>query len=115
MVSALHLEACQWRLKAEKAEQERDGLAAKLKLVIDCGDSCCDEYCKDEWELAVNASADKAIARIRAEAVREAKECSVFAYEAPNADYDRGYSDAIEAFDKHMDKFAAYLEAKQIE
>jgi hypothetical protein len=29
MVSALHLEACQWRIKAEKAEQERDGLAAK--------------------------------------------------------------------------------------
>lgn len=29
LVSALHLEACQWRIKAEKAEQERDGLAAK--------------------------------------------------------------------------------------
>lgn len=34
MVSALHLEACQWRLKAEKAEQERDGLAAKCAELL---------------------------------------------------------------------------------
>jgi hypothetical protein len=58
--------------RAFNLKQERDGLAAKLKLVIDCGDSCCDEYCKDEWELAVNASADKAIAKLKADAVREA-------------------------------------------
>lgn len=52
--------------------KERDELAAKLALVIECGDSCCDEYCKDEWELAANAGADKAIAKIKADAVRDA-------------------------------------------
>ena len=64
MVSALHLEACQWRIKAEKAEQERDGLAAKCaelssairsvnrgkqhKILIDGDDEPC-YWQRKEW------------------------------------------------------------------
>lgn len=60
MVSALHLEACQWRLKAEKAEQERDGLAAKLEKA---------EESLSGWREGCTG---KALARIKADAVREA-------------------------------------------
>ena len=91
-------------------EKERDGLASKLKLVIDCGDSCCDEYCKDEWELAVNASADKAIAKLKADAVREAlnKLAAEYAPEGLRATY------TAFAVSQHISAQADYY-ASQIE
>lgn len=91
MVSALHLEACQWRLKAEKAEQERDGLAAKCAELerqaqaIEDSETCAgaalmlvhDRFLrgvltKEMMIDAANSVGTRSIARIKANAVRDA-------------------------------------------
>lgn len=100
MVSALHLEACQWRLKAEKAEQERDGLAAKCAELEKQAQAVEDSetlagaalmlvhdrfmrgvLTKEIMSEAVNSVGTRSVARIKAEAVREAVEWLNFNYQ----------------------------------
>lgn len=109
------LEAEKWHRKiAEGAllsvEKERDELRARLTEL--------------ERIAAINrARATKYFtglpaheSKIKAEAVREARQCAVLAHEhGDNDDYMRGFDDAIAQYDAHLIKYADYIETNQIE